>query len=204
MPSSRIAFSAIFLCGMFIALTGCGAIARQQQAQAVAEHREKLKQAGETARAIAQECKEKRLRGEPRTHVESVQCSNDRILTTYRAAGYPYMDLVGLVAAARLAGAEQIDRGQITEAQEQLQFAELNIRISNEERRRNLEIADAHNRAAMVSAAQNEAVATSAAALLQGLSAFEAATKPGTITCTTFGATTSCRWAGVKSCVVSR
>jgi hypothetical protein len=104
-----IVLSLIF-CAL-LSLTGCGVMARQQQAQAVAEHAEKMKQAREIARSAMQECKDRRLRGEIRTYVDSVRCSNDRVQAAYRDASYPYIDLVGLYTAARLAGAEQIDHG---------------------------------------------------------------------------------------------
>jgi hypothetical protein len=193
MPYSPTAILIALILCVTTPLCGCGIVAQQQRAQAATEHREKMTQAAEIRSAAFQECKDRRLRGELKTHVEEARCANDRILAAYRGANYPYMDLVGLMTAARLAGAEQIDRGQITEAEMELQLAELKTRVANEERRRNLEIAEAQNRAAMVSTAQNQAVANSAAALLQGLSAFQAASRPAGFSCTTFGNMTNCR-----------
>jgi hypothetical protein len=66
----------------------------------------------------------------------------DRSTRTGTAAGAsatggdPNMDVLNLWLAARLVGAENVDKGKITEAEYQLQLAELNSRITDEKRRR--------------------------------------------------------------------
>jgi predicted RNA-binding Zn ribbon-like protein len=72
-------------------------------------------------------------------------------------------DLLNVLLAARLVGAENVDRGRITEAEYQLQLAELNARITNEKRRRTLADAQA-------SASLQASQAQSAAALLARIS----------------------------------
>jgi hypothetical protein len=68
-------------------------------------------------------------------------------------------------------GAENVDRGKITEAEYQLQLAELNTRITEAKRRRSL--SDAHANASL-----QATQAQSAAALLQGLAALQSANRP--------------------------
>jgi hypothetical protein len=130
----------------------------------------------------AQDCRQKRLNGELKTFVASVQCSNPRIIAAYQNANYPNMDLVELVTASRLAGAEKIDRGEITEAEFQLQLAELGTRVASEEERRR-----ANHQAAAAQTLQAQA------AMLQGLSAFQVTNPSPGITCTTFDNVTNCR-----------
>jgi hypothetical protein len=162
-----------------LALANCGPIQR-------AQYRSAMKEATAIASAAVKECRERRLSGEFKTYVQSSQCANERIVQAYRDAGYPYMDLIAVTTAARVVASENIDHGRVSEAEAQLQLAELFTRIANEERRRDLETADAHQRAGM-------AIANSTATLLQGLSALQATSRPGGITCTTFGNATNCR-----------
>jgi hypothetical protein len=84
-------------------------------------------------KAALEECRQRRLRGDLKTYVASSQCENSRIISAYENINYPYMDLVQLLAAARLAGSERIDNGHATEAAMQLQLAELQTRIASEE-----------------------------------------------------------------------
>jgi hypothetical protein len=112
--------------------------------------------------AATRECQESRLRGEIKTHKESVECSNPKIFAAWQQAQYPYMDLVQLQLSARLVGAENLDKKKITEAEFQLQLAELQTRIAAEEQRRRVEVSNAQ---------ANQAQAN--AALLRGLGAFQ-------------------------------
>ena len=91
--------------------------------------------ANEAAAAIA-ECRNKRLSGELKTYVASADCSNPRILAVYQRAGYRYMDLVQRIAAKRRELAGLLDRGTLTETQEEQEFAQFVARINNEERER--------------------------------------------------------------------
>jgi hypothetical protein len=123
------------------------------------------------ADAATLECNEKRKRGELKSFKASVECSNPKIYAAWKEVGDPNLDLLNLWLAARLVGAENVDKGKITEAEYQLQLAELNSRITNEKRRRSFANAQV---ASQVQAAQ----AQSAAALLQGLAALQSSSRP--------------------------
>lgn len=107
-----------------------------QQNGLVAAQNAALKQAGEETKTAMLDCKKKRLSGELKTYMASAECSNPRILAAYQRAGYRYMDLIYLLTAKRLALAEQVDKGTITEAQEELEAAKFMIGLVDEERRR--------------------------------------------------------------------
>ena len=100
-------------------------------------YHKRVKQAGIEAKAAVDECRNKRLTGELRTYVASVNCSNPRFLEAYQNAGYPYMDLIGQIMAKRLEVAERIDAGKLTEGQAQLETAKFITHISDIERQRN-------------------------------------------------------------------
>jgi hypothetical protein len=131
-----------------------------------------------TAEAAMTECSEKRRRGELKSFKASVECSNPKIYAAWKEANDQNLDLLNVLLAARLVGAENVDRGKITEAEYQLQLAELNARITEAKRRRNL--SDAQARASLEAThAQIEATQVqSAAALLQGLAALQSANRP--------------------------
>ena len=97
--------------------------------------------------------------------------------TAWKAAGDSNLDLLNVLLAAKLVGAERVDKGQVTAAEYQLQLAELNARITEERRRRSLANADLQLRAAEVSAETQAAQAQSAAALVQGLAALQSANR---------------------------
>lgn len=123
------------------------------------------------AEAAIADCNEKRKRGELKSLKATVECSNPRVYAAWKAVGDPNLDLLNVVMAARLVGAENVDRGKITEAQYQLQLAELNARITEERRRRRLADVQA-------SASLQASQAQSTAALLQGLAALQSANRP--------------------------
>ena len=93
---------------------------------------------GTTAEAAIAECYEKRKRGELKSFKAAVECSNPKVYAAWKEVGDPNLDLLNVLLAARLVGAENIDRGKITEAEYQFQLAELNARITEEKRRRTL------------------------------------------------------------------
>jgi hypothetical protein len=92
--------------------------------------------ASKAAISVANECRAKRLSGELKTHVQSVECSNPRIVEAWSAANYKYMDLVKSFAAKRLELARRVDRGELSEEQNQRQIADFYSRLQAEERRR--------------------------------------------------------------------
>lgn len=127
------------------------------------------------AEAAIAECRQRRANKELKTLRASVECSNPKIYAAWRDAGDPHLDLLGVVLAARAAGAEKVDRGQITEPEYELQLAQLNARLNDERRRRNLASIEQQTRQAEANAQIRAAEAQSAAALLQGLAAFRSA-----------------------------
>lgn len=86
--------------------------------------------------AVQEECRNKRLAGELPDRAASVRCATPRVLELYRAAHYPYMDLIELARAQMLVIAERRDRDQISDAEEGAALAELNTRITGELDRR--------------------------------------------------------------------
>jgi hypothetical protein len=128
-----------------------------------------------TAEAATAECSEKRKRGELKSLKATVECSNPKVYAAEKEAGDPNLDLLNVLLAARLIGAENVDRGRITEAEYQL-IAELNARITAERRRRTL--ADAQASASLQASQTQSAAAQSEAALLQGLAALQSANRP--------------------------
>jgi len=95
-----------------------------------------LKQAGDETKAAITECKNKRLSGELKTYAASAECSNPRIVAAFQSAGYRYMDLIYLLTAKRRELSEQVDNGTLTEAQAELEAAQLIVRIVDEDRQR--------------------------------------------------------------------
>lgn len=133
------------------------------------------KAAGEKMRTIREACKERRLNGEFKTFAQSERCADPDIIGAYEEAKYPYMDLIRFALAARLAGAEKVDRGQIAEAEYDRQLFDLRDRVADEMRRRNAEAAPSGSPAtAPSSPTRQELDAATKAKLLQGLSAFSA------------------------------
>jgi hypothetical protein len=133
---------------------------------------------GTIAEAAIEECNEKRKRGELKSLKATVECSNPKVYAAWKEAGEPNLDLLNVLLAAKLVGAENVDRGRITEAEYQLQVAELNARITEERRRRTLTDAQASASLQASQAASEASQAQSAAALLQGLAALQSANRP--------------------------
>jgi hypothetical protein len=132
-PSTK---SRVLMLGLALtfALSGC---ASTMQAQRAAQIRERMA----AAKAEMAACVEKRKAGIFRTHVESATCVNDAQQRAFSDIGYPYMDLVSSLSAARLRIAAQVDAGQITEAEAQARMMDAVAQVQNEERRRREEAA---------------------------------------------------------------
>jgi hypothetical protein len=124
------------------------------------------------------ECGDKHKRGEIKTFKAEVECSSPKVYAAWKDAGNPNLDLLNVLLAEKLVGAEKVDKGKITLAEYQLQLAELNTRITEEERRRSFANADLQLKEAQVSAETQAAQAQSTAALLQGLAALQSANRP--------------------------
>lgn len=173
-----------------LSAVGCGAIRNAQQQAQQEALAAKFKEADTQAEAVMLECREKRLRKELKTIQASVECSNPRVYAIYRDAGDINLDLVNVYLAARLVGAENVDKGKITEGEYQLQLAELNSRIVDEKRRRAMANADMQMRQTQVAAQAQAAQAQSSAAMLQGLAALQSANRPrisNSLNCSTTG-----------------
>jgi len=91
------------------------------------------------AQAISAECHEKRLSGQLKGFADAARCSNDQMRQVWVDAGFPYMDLVDLMAAHRLAVAERMDKGELSIAEANVQMAEFGVRVVNEAQRRDAE-----------------------------------------------------------------
>jgi hypothetical protein len=88
-----------------------------------------------TAQA-ADDCRNKRLRGELPSHAASVRCANPAMLQAFSAAHYRYMDLIQFFAAKRIELATKIDRGEMTEQQGQVEAQNIFASIQATERQR--------------------------------------------------------------------
>jgi hypothetical protein len=167
---------------------------------------------GKTAEAAVAESNAKRLHGELKSYKASVECSNPKIFAAYREAGDPNLDLLNVYLAARLVGAENVDKKRVTEAEYKLQLAELESRLTKERQRRALTVADLEIKRAQAAAETQTARAAQAqsnAALLLGLAALQSANRPASqpsqlampspplrmlnANCQTYGQTTSCQ-----------
>ena len=137
---------------------------QEETAQKVATMHEKEKRA-------AVECRQKRLKGELKSHVESVQCSNPLMLEAHREAGDPNMDLMQLLCAYRLALAERNDKGEMTEAEAQVVVEKLGKRLSREARRRATQQQAEQPEQAEAPKQRNDSRRQDYGALLQGLGA---------------------------------
>ncbi|HEX7967637.1 MAG TPA: hypothetical protein VF502_05415 [Stellaceae bacterium] len=100
-----------------------------------------IKAAGDKMRAIHEQCDERRRSGEFENLTEVERCVGPRVIVAYEEAHYPYMDLIRFAEAARLAGAEKVDSGEITEAEYDRQRLLLRDRLADEINRRNKEAA---------------------------------------------------------------
>jgi hypothetical protein len=143
----KCAISALVVTAV-LGLTGCAASrAAQRQRELVV-----------AMRSIDADCQQRRASGEITTSVGFVQCGQDRIRQAMVESGYPYMDLVDLIGAYRMALAVRVDKGEMSKEEGNLQLAELRTRIATEE----------HQRTTL--SAQAQAQRTQAAgAFLQGL-----------------------------------
>jgi hypothetical protein len=150
-------------------VAGCASVALQRQ-----------QEAWQQASYIIHACESRRKAGQLSSYVASMQCSNDRAHQVIQESGYPYMDLVNLLAAFRLAVGRRIDEGTLAEDDAQVQWAELTSRVAAEEQHRNAKRQQAYNQWLM-----------SYGMLLQGLETWNQSWTPpvctGPITCSQAG-----------------
>jgi len=98
--------------------------------------REALKWAADETERAGRECRARRLAGELPSYAASAQCSNPRMIAAFKAAHYPYIDLIEQLAAKRLELAAKIDRGELTELQVGLETQDAYAGIQETERQR--------------------------------------------------------------------
>lgn len=139
-----------------------------------------IKAADKESTAVREQCAARHASGEL-TLTQSVECSNPRIIAAFDAAHYPYMDLLRLGMAARLAGAEKVDKGEISLDAYQHQLSELRGRVADEIDRRNAEATQTESQTAAAPPPQTETIDPAIRTkLLDGLSAFSSLNAPAT------------------------
>lgn len=129
-----------------------------------------------------------------RTHREAAQCVNEAVQRVMITVNYPYMDLLQLVASYRIACAQKMDSGELTEADCNKRMMELRTRVTAEENRRNAAAAKAKGAVRPAGGPP----ATDFGSLLKGLAEWSKASeptsaKPAQIVCFQGGPTVSCR-----------
>jgi hypothetical protein len=87
------------------------------------------------------------------SRVELTRCKSEKLIAVYERYGYPYMDLIEVIAANEIALAQKLDDGTVTDDEANLQRAEVYARINSEIQRRD---------AAWASVAAAQQAATSA------------------------------------------
>ena len=160
---------------LVLVVAGCASIAHQRQQEVIQQ-----------ADQIAHACRAKRLSGELSGHVASAQCSTGPARQVIAASGYPYINLMEVFLAYRMAAAQRVDAGALTESEANLLLTELRSRLVSEEQRRNLMSQQAYNQQLH-----------SYGMMLQGLAAWNQAMTPplpvGQITCWQTGNMVTCR-----------
>ena len=63
------------------------------------------------ADAAILECSEKHKQGEIKSFKAEVECSNPKVYAAWKAAGDPNLDLLNVLLAVKLVGAERVDKG---------------------------------------------------------------------------------------------
>jgi hypothetical protein len=100
------------------------------------QHSEHIREATEEARAAINECRNKRLVGELKTHTDAVNCSNPKIIEAYRRAFYPHMDLIESFTEKQSEMARMTDAGQFSEKEANLEIARFMLYIATVEGKR--------------------------------------------------------------------
>ena len=105
---------------------------RTTGAEARRASQQQLAQRNTEVTAAIEECRAARMRGELKSYAEAAQCANVRIRAVNQSASYPFMDLVDLAAAVRLADAEKVDKHQMSEAEAALHVAQVKSMVPRE------------------------------------------------------------------------
>jgi hypothetical protein len=145
-----------FLILLLPVLGGCG-LARQQQA--IKEQQQQAQKILIEAQNAIRDCDVMRKQGMLKTYVAHVECSNPYLIKEAEATSFPYMDLINLQATKRLEVAEKVDEKKITEAQGQLELAQMYSYITEEINKRNIEVSNSLTQASIANAAWSQATA---------------------------------------------
>lgn len=103
-----------------------------------------IKAAGEHMHNIREQCEARHRTGELKKVTDVERCADPDVIAAYREAAYPYMDLIRFAEAARLAGAQKVDSGEISEHEYERQRLMLRDRLAAEINRRNAEAPPRH------------------------------------------------------------
>ena len=95
-----------------------------------------MQSAVEKSRIAIEQCRERRLRKELKSYLESAQCSDPKIFAAWQEANYPHMDLVTAWLNAREEASQKVDQHLITPKQFDEQMDALTARLTAEEKRR--------------------------------------------------------------------
>jgi hypothetical protein len=163
---------------MCIFLANCGAVQQARQQTANQEQAEKTRAAKEQEATVMKACNDKLLSKEFKTYKAFVECSNPAVYAARQEMGDKHLDLVGVLLAARLVGADNLDKRKITKAEMDLQLAELTTRLNSERQRRDIANANMQAVQMQASAQQQAANAQTSAAFMQGLAALQTANRP--------------------------
>jgi hypothetical protein len=109
-------FYRIFVAGI-IACSLIGCIPVQQQTSLRQDRDRQIDDAENLALAGKRICTNQRHAGTIKTLVESVNCSNPKIIAAYERVKFPYMDLVKQYTEKRLELVEKVENKEISEAQ---------------------------------------------------------------------------------------
>ncbi len=107
------------------ALAACGSAVMSRKADA-----------DQQAKAAYARCEARRAAHQLPTYLAAVDCAAPTVTGAYKEAAYPFEDLLYVSIQARRIGATHVDRGEISEADEQRDVATLDDRITAEEDRR--------------------------------------------------------------------
>jgi hypothetical protein len=88
------------------------------------------------AKHADERCRADHAAGILKTEFQQARCIRTKVVPIFSEAGYPYMDLVYVLMAAKETAARKVDRGQVTRDRAEAQLDELGRRIHAEELRR--------------------------------------------------------------------
>jgi hypothetical protein len=112
-----------------LALASCAALPPPDHAADFAATKARAKRADE-------QCRADHAAGILKTEFQQARCIRSKVVPIFRDAGYPYMDLVYVLMAAKETAARKLDRGQVTRDRAEAQLNELGRRIHAEELQR--------------------------------------------------------------------